>query len=115
MESARYTDLAASLTSLSARRTEALDRVQRLRRIRAALRPFAPDDAPDGAALQDNLVTRDGQVEKELEKMRMLLVRVGGRVAALPGAARGPDDDAMLVDSPAAVQRRKVDGLMDLF
>lgn len=123
MESARYTTLAASLTTLSARRAEALERVRRLRRIQAALRPFtsdaaaADDDGTPANTVQENLATRDGQVEKELEKMRMLLVRVGGRVSKLPDPAPRTDgeDDDVMVDSPAVVQKKKMDGLMDLF
>ena len=35
--------------------------------------------------MQPNLVARDGELEKELEKMRLLVARVRGRVEALPG------------------------------
>lgn len=104
------------LTSLSARRDEALERVRRLRRIQSALAPLALD-GQDENALQQNLVTRDGQLEQELDKMRMLLVRVGGRVAALPDVPVnevGTEDTAM-VEHPADAQSRKADAIMDLF
>lgn len=31
--------------------------------------------------IQPNLVTRDGELIQEMEKMRMLVARVGGRIA----------------------------------
>lgn len=36
------------------------------------MEPFNGEDA----GLQDNLVTKNGEVEKELERMRMLMLRV---------------------------------------
>lgn len=41
--------------------------------------------------VQDALITRDGAAEKELERMRVLLARVGGRVAGLPSLEPNPD------------------------
>lgn len=32
-------------------------------------------------AIQPNLVTRDGELAQELEKMRMLMARVSGRIS----------------------------------
>jgi hypothetical protein len=37
-----------------------------------------------GKGIQENLVTRNGEVEHELERMRTLLVRVSGRLARIP-------------------------------
>lgn len=48
------------------------------------LRPFRGAAGSSVAPLQQNLVTRNGDIEQELERMRMLLVRVAGRVAQLP-------------------------------
>lgn len=66
----------------------------RLRRMAALLAPFEPshtnndDDTTHSATttttVQENLVTRNGEVERELERMRLLLARVAGRVAQLP-------------------------------
>ncbi len=65
----------------------------------ALLAPFEPshtnnddDDTTHSATtshartttVQENLVTRNGEVERELERMRLLLARVAGRVAQLP-------------------------------
>ncbi|KAK7707366.1 hypothetical protein SLS64_001058 [Diaporthe eres] len=132
LEAERYAELAGRLRDLAARRDEARARVERLRRMRALLEPFNSSGGTDGAdegssfaplgGVQENLVTRDGEVEKELERMRMLLVRVGDKVARLKEREAGRDDDdsdlfgdgdAMVVDDVEVEERRKVDGLLD--
>ncbi|KAG6359477.1 hypothetical protein INS49_012998 [Diaporthe citri] len=134
LEAERYAELAGRLRGLAARRDEARARVERLRRMRALLAPFSGSGSTDGAGddegssfaplggVQENLVTRDGEVEKELERMRMLLVRVGDKVARLKEKEAGRDDDdsdlfgdgdAMIVDDVEVEERRKVDGLLD--
>lgn len=68
--------------------------------------------------VQDNLVTRNGEIERELDRMRLLLARVAGRVAQLPDksavASRGEDNDnttdSMDIDS---LERVKVETLLD--
>ncbi|KAH7026436.1 kinetochore complex Fta4 of Sim4 subunit, or CENP-50-domain-containing protein [Microdochium trichocladiopsis] len=141
-EAQRYQDLAASLTSLSARRTQASQRVERLRKMKALLQPFstvAQNEQAEssgaggvsGSSVQENLITRNGDVEKELERMRMLLVRVSGRLAQLPpsradrsGAdvrmrnardhdADGEEDD--FVQDLDVLERNKVASLLDGF
>ncbi|KAI0108076.1 kinetochore Sim4 complex subunit Fta4 [Daldinia grandis] len=62
--------------------------------------------------VQPNLVTRDGEMEKELERMRMLLVRVAARVAQLPDPE--PGEDAAMEDLEA-VERGKVERLLNGF
>jgi len=59
------------------------------------LTPFEAGDDEGRGGVQENLVTRDGDVEKALERMRMLLVRVGGRLAALEqdGEAMHEDEE----------------------
>lgn len=140
LEAERYAELAGRLRGLAARRDEARARVERLRRMRALLAPFggsssssstdgggtgAGEDSSFGPSggVQENLVTRDGEVEKELERMRMLLVRVGDKVARLKEKEAGRDDDddsdlfgdgdAMVVDDVEVEERRKVEGLLD--
>lgn len=141
LEAERYAELAGRLRGLAARRDEARARVERLRRMRALLDPFsgrgsststhgtaagagAGDESSLGplGGVQENLVRRDGEVEKELERMRMLLVRVGDKVARLKEKEAGRDDDdsdlfgdgdAMVVDDVEVEERRKVDGLLD--
>lgn len=135
LEAERYAELAGRLRALAARRDEARARVERLRRMRALLAPFGSSSTTNDSAgagedssfgpsggVQENLVTRDGEVEKELERMRMLLVRVGDKVARLKEREAGRDDDdsdlfgdgdAMVVDDVEVEERRKVDGLLD--
>ena len=57
-----------------------MERVARLRNMQELLRPFSGE-------VQPNLVTRGGGVEAELERQKILLARVGGRVDQLLSAA----------------------------
>ncbi|KAM7191455.1 Kinetochore complex Fta4 of Sim4 subunit, or CENP-50 domain containing protein [Naviculisporaceae sp. PSN 640] len=97
-EATQYSELVSQLKFLSSQKAEITARVTRLRRMKALLEPFdtsttALDDPGknDGKEaqeqtnikLQDNLITRNGEIEKELQRMRMLLARVGGRVDQL--------------------------------
>ncbi|RYP44148.1 hypothetical protein DL768_009357 [Monosporascus sp. mg162] len=114
LEARRYADLAAQLAALASRRREARERVDRLRRMQALLAPFA--DATQ--QVQPNLVTRNGEVEKELERMRVLLVRVTGRIAQLPDGSRGAevDDEAMMnAQDLDALESAKVERLLNGF
>ncbi|KAI1136250.1 kinetochore Sim4 complex subunit Fta4 [Hypoxylon sp. FL0543] len=123
-EAHRYADLAASLISLSARRREGRARLDRLRRMRTLLSPLTSgphsqnDEAGRGGSgidkVQPNLVARDGELEKELERMRVLLVRVAGRVAQLPDPDPRAEQDAVVEDLEA-LERGKVDRLLDGF
>lgn len=130
LEAERYAELAGRLRGLAARRDEARARVERLRRMRALLAPFsggsntAEEDSStlgQSGGVQENLVTRGGEVEKELERMRVLLARVGDKVARLKGREAGLDDDddlfgdgdAMIVDD--VEDERKLDVLLDGF
>ncbi|KAK4241324.1 kinetochore Sim4 complex subunit Fta4 [Achaetomium macrosporum] len=114
VEAKRYAELAAELHALAERKREAAARVARLRRIQALLEPFSPsssssatlagEDGGDGGGLkgvQENLVTRNGEIEAELSRMRVLLARVGGRVSQLKEQAgsRGAGDSDSSVGS----------------
>ncbi|KAL2173238.1 kinetochore Sim4 complex subunit Fta4 [Thermothelomyces heterothallicus CBS 202.75] len=108
LEAKRYTELVGELRALAERKQQAVARVARLRRIRALLEPFSPssrsggdgsggddDDGGEGGggggtldAVQENLITRNGEIEAELSRMRMLLARVGGRVGQLKEQGR---------------------------
>ncbi|KAI1800022.1 kinetochore Sim4 complex subunit Fta4 [Daldinia bambusicola] len=122
-EATRYADLATSLSLLSSRRKETRARLDRLRRMRNLLAPFSSSsssssnapEAGESAAekVQPNLVTRDGEMEKELERMRVLLVRVAARVAQLPDPE--PGEEGAVVEDLEVVERRKVERLLDGF
>lgn len=77
----QYEGIALRLRQLSEERKEIRLRVEKLRRIKNAVQPLS---ATDESNIQDNLITRNGPVEKELERMRILLARVTSRVANLP-------------------------------
>ena len=76
--------------------------------MRALLEPF--DDA---AGVQENLVTRNGEVEAELQRMRMLLARVGGRVGQLRRQEGSPGPEEVV--DVEADEQRKVAQLLERF
>ena len=55
--------------------------VGRLRAARDELEPFQSSNGGEG--VQKNLVTKNGELERELERMRILMARVGDRVSRL--------------------------------
>jgi hypothetical protein len=81
------------------RRKQLREKVAGFKMLKELLEPFEnPTET-----VQGNLVVRDGELEKELEKMRMLIARVRGRVEALPEITN-PDRD-MEVDFPDEIKR----------
>ncbi|KAJ6443521.1 kinetochore protein fta4 [Purpureocillium lavendulum] len=109
-EAKRYADTVAHLAELNARRKDLRQRVQRLRGLKSSIAPL--DTADDGGArIQDNLIVRNGPVETELERMRVLLARVAGRVNELP--AKGPatrgDGGKIDLDALDGARKRSVD------
>ncbi|KAF4121482.1 hypothetical protein GMORB2_1889 [Geosmithia morbida] len=111
-EAQRYAETVERLASLNHQRRDLRRRVDRLRRMRDTVAPLKTGEA--GAGVQENIVTRNGQVEKELEKMRMLLVRVTGRVGGLPDSSgRGRDrDDDEDVKPLNEVRKRTIDDFL---
>ncbi|KAH7313859.1 kinetochore Sim4 complex subunit Fta4 [Stachybotrys elegans] len=101
-EAKRYTESVDRLRELNEQRDQLKLRVERLRRIKAAVDPLQATD--DGAGVQENLLTREGPVETELERMRILLARVAGRVGKLPPPAPSGTQD---IDVEALVKARK--------
>lgn len=93
LEATRYADTVRQLTDLNQQRKDLRQRVERLRSLHKTVESF---QTTDGAGVQENLVTRDGPVEKELEKMRFLLARVAGRVGELSNAPATRDDGVEL-------------------
>ncbi|KAK4113979.1 hypothetical protein N656DRAFT_610435 [Canariomyces notabilis] len=117
LEAKRYAELAGELRALAERKQQALARVARLRRMKELLEPFSPstsltltaaaadgdgevvgdqggDSSGGGAGVQENLVTRNGEIEAELQRMRVLLARVGGRVGLLREKRQQQQGDA---------------------
>lgn len=117
MEARRYHDQFERLQSLAQQRQQVRDRVERLGRMKAVLNPFHSDGS--GVGVQENLVTRDGEVEKEMERVRVLLARVGGRVSLLPDSTESGslfrEDDSLVVEPVATGEKRKLDDLLGSF
>lgn len=59
---------------------------------KAAKKLLVPFEGED-AGLQDNLVTKNGDVETELERMRMLMLRVERGLQGLDERPQGEGDD----------------------
>ncbi|KAH8808023.1 kinetochore Sim4 complex subunit Fta4 [Xylogone sp. PMI_703] len=96
-QAARYKELQQRLVELSEKRRVARERVERYKGLREALSPFAGTEA----GLQSNLITRDGEVEKELERMKMLMVRVERGLSGLEkkdDEEGEEEDDGMEID-----------------
>jgi len=74
---ARYATLRTRLLELSRRRDEKKAQLARYRRLQDLLRPLEEPQT----TVQPNLVTRDGELGRELDRMRVLLARIMGRVA----------------------------------
>lgn len=71
-KASRYRELQQRLVEVSERRRVARARLEQYRNAKQLLVPFEGEEA----GLQDNLVVKNGELEKELEKMRMLMLRV---------------------------------------
>ncbi|KAH7193380.1 kinetochore Sim4 complex subunit Fta4 [Fusarium flagelliforme] len=108
MEVKRYADAVNRLTELNDQRKQLREQVARLKHLQTIVKPLQTTD--NGVGIQENLLTRNGPVEKELEKMRFLLARVGGRVHAL--AEEGPNGvskEISLSETGSHGRKRRVD------
>ncbi|KAJ9480961.1 hypothetical protein VN97_g12552 [Penicillium thymicola] len=76
-EHTRYRELRERLASLDSQRQQRQRRLDQLQHLRRLVEPFR-DPKND---IQSNLITKDGELVQELEKMRMLVASVGGRIA----------------------------------
>jgi hypothetical protein len=90
----KYQELAGRLKDLDEQRRQMREKVAGYKMLKEMLEPF--EKATE--TVQENLVGRNGELEKELEKMRLLVARVRGRVEGLP--ENGNPDDEMDVDLP---------------
>ena len=72
----RYRQLRERLVGLDSQRQQRQRRLDQLQQLQRLLEPFAEPQQN----IQPNLITRDGELVQELEKMRMLVARVGGRI-----------------------------------
>jgi hypothetical protein len=108
MEVKRYADAVSRLTELNDQRKQLREQVARLKHLQTIAKPLQTAD--NGVGIQENLLTRNGPVEKELEKMRFLLARVGGRVHALAEEApNGVPKEISLSETGSHGRKRRVD------
>ncbi|KAI9709279.1 MAG: hypothetical protein M1820_003399 [Bogoriella megaspora] len=83
-ERSSYTHTLSELRSLSERRAALRSRIKQLRDLNRALEPFRNPQRD----VQPNLVTSDGELEKELAKMRTLSARVAEKLEEDSGKQR---------------------------
>ena len=81
-------------------------RIAKYKKLRDELEPFGDVRG----SVQENLCTRDGPVEAELQKMRMLLARVKGRLENMDESRMGEGEEMDLDDVDEA---KKVSMLFD--
>lgn len=77
-QAAKYKELQQKLVELNERRKGAREKVENYKALKQLVDLLGED-----AGVQDNLVTKNGEVEIELEKMRRLLVRVERGIGGL--------------------------------
>ncbi|KAF7597631.1 hypothetical protein BBP40_000109 [Aspergillus hancockii] len=104
-ERLRYHELRERLVALDDQRRQRRQRLDQLRRLRRLLEPFQEPQEN----IQPNLVTRDGELMQELEKMRMLVARVGGRMQH-----RKRDGDSQKEVSYPLGSDQKLEALLDM-
>lgn len=106
---ARYEALHKRLTALDSARREQQDRLARYRQLATLLEPF--ENAQD--TIQPNLVTRDGELGKELHRMRVLLARVTGGVFTTV-AEMGEGEKIPMAGEMGRSNEEKLRDVMDL-
>ncbi|KAI9923810.1 hypothetical protein ASPWEDRAFT_40391 [Aspergillus wentii DTO 134E9] len=89
-ECQRYLRLRERLVDLDNRRQQRQRRLDQLRRLQGLLKPFHEPQKN----IQPNLITRDGELVQELDKMRMLVARVGGRIGQKKRTSDGQEKEA---------------------
>lgn len=106
-----YTGLREQLSEQSRRRDALKEKVARYQYLQKMLEPLA--DAQTN--VQPNLVTRDGELSRELDRMRILLARVTGRVAEMHNNGSW-DDNATASSRPQTehTQKQKLELLLEM-
>ncbi|KAL4774724.1 kinetochore Sim4 complex subunit Fta4 [Aspergillus nidulans var. acristatus] len=105
-EQLRYKRLRERLANLDNQRQQRQRRLDQLRLLQRLLEPFREPQTN----VQPNLVTKDGELVRELEKMRMLVARVSGRIAQSQAANNdGGGEVSYVLDT-----ERKLAALLDM-
>lgn len=77
------------MSELNERRKQARERAEKYKAFKETLDLFAGEES----GLQENLVTKNGEVEEELEKMRRLMLRVERGMNGLADKNSGEGDE----------------------
>lgn len=78
--SCRYKQLQTRLLTLSVQRQAQLQKAAQFKHFERLLEPFK--NAQE--TIQPNLAAKDGELYKELERLKLLMARAGGSIAMLP-------------------------------
>ena len=89
----RYRTLQTRLTALEAQRALQTQILAQRKHLQTLLAPFKDPQE----TVQPNLVTRDGELGEELDRMRLLIARVAGRVAELEPMVDDEDEEEVIV------------------
>jgi hypothetical protein len=103
----RFQQLRERLIALDDQRQQRRRRLDQLQHLQQLLEPFQDPQKN----IQPNLVTRDGELVRELEKMRMLVARVGGRIAQQKKSGRGVESTH---DYSLPGPDRRLEALLDM-
>jgi hypothetical protein len=105
-DAARYQELQGRLEKLNERRKVARETVDRYKAAKKLLEPFQGEEN----GLQESLVTKNGHLERELERMRMLMLRVERGIAGLEGRERV--DEMEFTGDPVEEDQKKLSTLL---
>jgi hypothetical protein len=95
----KFKGLQQRLTAANEKRRALREKVEGYRGFKESLDLFGED-----AGVQSNLVTKNGEIEEELERTRRLILRVERGLAGLE--KRNDDGEAMDIDVEGEDQRR---------
>ncbi|KAF4621702.1 hypothetical protein G7Y89_g14503 [Cudoniella acicularis] len=105
-KAAKFRELQQKLVELNERRREAREKVERYKAFKGLLAPF--EEA--SMNVQENLVVKDGEVERELERMKLLMLRVQRGIGGLERKDGGSDEgEEMEVDVDEESDRKLLD------
>lgn len=76
-----------------------------MKQLRDYLKPFK--DAQEN--IQPNLVTKDGELSKELERMKVLLARVGEKMAV----SKRKEGDSWITRAEEWDEKRNIEAILD--
>ncbi len=105
-QAARFRELQSKLTDLNEKRNTARERLEGYKAMKELLVPLGED-----GRVQDNLVTKNGEVEEELERMRMLMLRVERGIGAL-GETPGRAEVEVMDEEWEDEERRRIETIL---